>query len=72
MRGIVEDLQRTDAAGELAAEEDVHRRAQIVAQRQVLVDDLDAVLAGLDGPVEGRLAVLDEDLAVRRPDSCRR
>ena len=66
--GIVEDLEGADAAGELAAEEDVHRRAQIVAERQVLVDDLDAVLTRLDGPVEYRFAVLDEDLAARRPE----
>ena len=61
-RGIVEDAERADAAAQLAAEKDIRRRRQIVAQRQVLVDDLDAVLARLDRPVQDEFAC--------RPSAC--
>ena len=47
-RGVVENAEGTEAAAEFAAEEHVAGGGQVSAQRQVLVDDLDAVLAGLD------------------------
>ena len=50
---------------ELAAEEDVRRRRQVVAEREVLVDDLDAMLARLDRPVEDDFLSVDPDGAVR-------
>ena len=41
----VEELERAEAAADLAAEEDIGRGGQVVAEREVLIDDLDAVLA---------------------------
>ena len=55
MRGIVEDAHRPDALAQLAAEEDIGGRRQIVAEREVLIDDLDAVLARFDRAMEMHL-----------------
>ena len=67
-RGIVEDAERPDAAAQLAAEKDVGGRGQIVAERQVLVDDLDAVPARLDRPVQHDLLAVHAHRAVARPE----
>ena len=68
----VEELERAEAAADLAAEEDVGGCRQIVAEREVLIDDLDAALAGLDRLVEMDRLVLEQDLAARSAGSCRR
>ena len=51
---------------ELAAEEDVGRGGEIVAEREVLVDDLDALLARLHRLVEMQRLAVDHDFAGRR------
>ena len=57
---------------ELAAEEDVRSGRQVVAEREVLIDDLDPLLARLDRLVELHRLVVQDDLAGGRPESCRR
>ena len=57
-----------DAAAQLAAEEDVGRRGQIVAERQVLVDDLDAVPARFDRPVQDEFRAVHAHGAVARAE----
>ena len=52
MRGVVEHAERAEAAAQFAAEEDIRGGRQIVAERQVLIDDLDAVPARLDRAVQ--------------------
>ena len=64
--GIVEDAERSDAAAQLAAEEDIGRRGQIVAERQILVNDLDAVPARFDRPVQHDLLAVHAHRAVAR------
>ena len=59
MVGIVEDADRADALAQLAPEKDVGGGGQIVAEREILIDDLDAVLARLDRPVEMHLLAVD-------------
>ena len=54
-RAVVQHAKRTEAARQLATEIDVLRRRQVVAQRQVLVDDLDAFRARIGGILEGDL-----------------
>ena len=51
-RGIVENAERANTLAQFAAEVDIRRRGQVVAQSEVLVDDLDAVLPRLDGLVQ--------------------
>ena len=51
-RLLVEGLERPPALLELAAEEDVLGGGQVVGEREVLVDDLDPHLAGVDRAVE--------------------
>ena len=48
-------LNGPDAEAQLAAEKDVGRGGQVVAERQVLVDDLDAVPARVDRLVQDEL-----------------
>ena len=55
-----------------AAEEDVGGGRQIVAERKVLIDDLDALLARLDRTVEMRPLAVEPDFAVTSAGSCRR
>ena len=50
-RLVIEQCDRPEFALELAAEKDVCRRREIVGEREVLVDDLDADGAGIDRPV---------------------
>ena len=51
-RLLVENLEGPDALLDLAAEKDVLGGGQIVGECQVLIDDLDALHAGLDRLVE--------------------
>ena len=53
---------------QLAAEEDVLGRAEIVAQGQVLVDDLDALAAGISRLLKMLDLVAQADLALRRQE----
>ena len=71
-RGIVENLERAEALADLAAEEDIGGGGQIVAEREILMDDLDAVLAGLDRPVHGQLLAVHLHRAVAWDENCRR
>ena len=72
MRAIVEDADRADALAQLAPEKDVGGGREIVAEREVLIDDLDAVLARLDRPVEMHLLAVDRRCCRARAGSCRR
>jgi hypothetical protein len=51
---------------QLATEEHVPRRRQVIAQGEVLIDDLDALPAGLDRLVEVDGFVGKDHLAARR------
>ena len=66
-RLVVQHLQGPDAAAQFASEEDVRRRRQIVAQRQILVNDLDAVLARFHRAVQDELLAIEAHGAVARP-----
>ena len=46
-RAVVQQPERPEPSLDLAAEEHVRRGGQVVAQRQVLIDDLDALLRAL-------------------------
>ena len=61
---VVEDLKGPRALTQLAAEKDIRRRGQIVAKRQILVNDLDAVLARFHRPVQHELPVVHAHGAV--------
>src|SRR3954468_9421858 len=61
----VDDLEGAEQALALAAEEDVLGRGEVVAQGEVLVDDLDARGPRVDRLVEVDRAVVDPDLALR-------
>src|ERR1700722_48104 len=50
-RRIVEDFERPDSPVHFASKEDIGGGGQIVAKRQILMHDLDAVLAGLNRPM---------------------
>src|SRR5258708_8494054 len=63
---IVEQLERAEPALFLAPEEDVGRGAEIVAESEVLVDDLDAFAARLDRLAEMHVLARDLDLAAAR------
>ena len=65
---IVEDRHRPELAPHLAAEKHVGRRGQVVAERQILVDDLDAVPPRLDRPVQHDLATVHPHRAVAREE----
>ena len=65
-RLVVEPAERARAALDFAPKEHIGRRRQIVAERQVLVDDLDALLARLDGLMKVHRLAADADLAVGR------
>ena len=65
-RLVVDDLDEAEAALGLAAEEHVLGRGQIVAERQILVDDLDALGARVDRLVEVLDRALEPDLALAR------
>ena len=56
--------KRPGAALDLAAEEHVGGGGEIVAERQVLVDDLDPLLARFDGLMKMHRLAADADLAV--------
>ena len=63
---MVEPAERPSAPLDLAAQEHIGRRGQVVAERQVLVDDLDPLLARLDGLVKMHRLAADANFAVRR------
>ena len=65
-------LKRPDAPLQLAAEEDVRGGGQVVAEREVLIDDLDALGARLDRLVEMLGSPSMQDLALATAGSCRR
>ncbi len=62
----LQELEGPEASGDLAAEEHIRRGGQIVAERKVLVDDLDPGLARLERLVEMHRPVLEHDLAGSR------
>src|SRR3954454_7612271 len=64
--GEVDDLEGAERSLALAAEEDVLGRREVIAQGQVLVDDLDALSPRVDRLVEMDRAVVDPDLALGR------
>ena len=51
-RAAIEPSNWPDRSLDLASQENVGRRRQIVAQREVLIDDLDALFARFDRFVE--------------------
>src|SRR4051794_7720027 len=59
------------AADRLAAEEDVLADVEVIGERQVLVDGLDAALAGVAGACEGGPLALVPELAVVRLEDAR-
>ena len=61
-----------NAALDLAAEKDIGRRGQIVAEGEILIDDLDAFLARLDRPVEMDRLAVEHDFTAMTAESCRR
>ena len=63
-RLVVEPAERPDAALDLAAQEHIGRGRQVVAEREVLIDDLDALLARLDRLVKMDRFAVDADFAV--------
>ena len=65
-RLVVEHPQRPEAAAQFASEKDVRCRRQIVAERQVLVDDLDAVLSRFHRPVKNEFLAIQAHGAVAR------
>ena len=65
-RGVIKDGDRAEVAADLAAEKDVGGRRQVVAQRKVLIDDLDTVLARLDRPVQDKLGAVHPHRAMGR------
>ena len=71
-RGIVENLERADAFADFAAEENIGGSAEIVAEREILMHDLDAVLARFDRPVHGQILAFHLHRAMRRDGNCRR
>src|SRR5258708_29067815 len=60
---IVEQLERAEPALFLAPEEDVGRGGEIVAESEVLIDDLDAFAARLDRLAEMHRLARDLQLA---------
>src|SRR6266850_4237100 len=54
-RGIVENFERADAFADFAAEENIGSCAEIVAEREILMHDLDTMPAGFDRPVHGQI-----------------
>ena len=66
-RLVVKQGDWTEPALELAPEEDICRRRQIVGKRKVLVDDLDPHGACIDGSVEMHGLALEADVSMARP-----
>jgi hypothetical protein len=64
-RGMVEKRERPNLASQFAPEKNVGGRRQIIGQRQILVDDLNADGAGIHRSGEMNLLVLEQNLAVR-------
>ena len=62
-RGVVEDAQRAKAPLHLAPEEHIRRRGEIVAQGEILIDDLDSLRPRIDGLVEVLHVPAHPDLA---------
>ena len=60
--------QVIDSAHQLAPEEHVRGSRQIVAQRQVLIDDLDALLARFDRPMEVHRGPYEYSVPGHSPD----
>ena len=66
-RLVIKQRQRTEFALELASQEHVGRGRQIVCEREILVDDLDAHGARIDRTVEMNRFAFEVDLSpVRR------
>ena len=63
---MIEPAERPDPLFDLAAEKDVGGRGEVVAEREILVDDLHALLTGLDWLVEMHWLASDADFAVSR------
>ena len=59
---MVEEAERADGLLDLAPEEHVGRGGEVVAEGEVLVDDLDPLLARVEGPVEVRGLALQDDV----------
>ena len=64
-RGIVEHAEGAGALLQFAAQKHIGGGGQIVAQRQILMDDLDAVLARLDRAVHDEVRALHPHRAMR-------
>ena len=62
-RRIVEHAERADPPLQLAAEKDVGGGREVVAEGEVLVDDLDPLGAGVDRLVKVLHLALEADLA---------
>src|SRR5260370_16063760 len=54
-RGIVENFKRADAFADFAAEENIGGSAEIVAEREILMHNLDTVPVGFDRSVHGQI-----------------
>ncbi len=70
--GVVEEAERPDALRDLPAEEDVGRRGQVVAEGEVLVDDLDALASRIGRAAEVDRLAVEQVLARRSGRGCRR
>lgn len=62
---VIEDADGPEAEAWLTAEEDIGGRREVVAKREILIDDFDPLSPGVDGFAEMRGLTLDKDLAVR-------
>ena len=62
-RAVVEPAERPEPPLDLAPEKDIGGGGQIVAEREVLIDDLDALLARLDGLMKMHRLAVEDDLA---------
>jgi hypothetical protein len=65
-RAVVEEPERPEGPLRLAPEEDVRGCCQVVAERQILVDDLDPLGASIHRLVEMARAAIEADLALGR------
>ena len=65
---MIEPAERAEAAFDLAAEKHIGRGGEVVAEGEVLIDDLDALLAGLDRLGEMDRLVLDANFAAGRQE----
>src|SRR5690606_40364022 len=62
-RRVVEPADGPDPPAQLTPEKDIGRRRQIVAEREVLVDDLDSLATGVDGLVEMHVLIVESQAA---------